>query len=109
MRWQIQQIGFESSGSLAGFVQDKLIRPLSQMASGVRKVVVKLRSDGGGPRPQRCGAAVVIQMNDSQTLHIKHWESCHYSAVERVADRARRAVRSRIERRQDKRRRTRKH
>jgi len=107
MEWQIRQVGFEHSQPLARFAQERLIEPLSRMASGIRGVMVRLKQGDGRPHEGTRGAAVLVKFEGGGTLHIDTWNDCHYSAVSEVADRVRHAVARQLARRRTLRRRRR--
>ena len=99
MHWQIKHVGVESSPALTGFVQRKVVEPLSRMADRIQRVLVRVKSGDGRAEAGGCGATVQVALRGGPIVHVDAWEGCHYSAVDRAAERARRRVTRHLDRR----------
>lgn len=105
MRWNVEQVGIDRSDALERFAEQRIVRPLSRMGERIRYVWVRLKSGDGKAHQGTQGAAVEVALYGGQVLHLDAWAGCHYGAVDEVADRTRRSVRRKLERRETRRRR----
>lgn len=99
MQWQIKHIGIDRSEALTRFTERRVIQPLSRMADRIRHVLIRLKAENGRSPEHLSGAAVEVTLQSGRVLYVDAWASCHYSAVDQAATRARKTVARRVARR----------
>ena len=98
MRITIQSHGFILTEALRSYVEQRLRAALGWSGARLRKLVVSL-SDINGPRggiDKRC--KIQVQLSAGKDVVIEDTEADMYSAIDRAAERADRAVVRRVER-----------
>lgn len=98
MRITIQSHGFILTEALRAYVEQRLRAALGWSGTRLRKLVVSL-SDINGPRggiDKRC--KIQVQLSGGKDVVIEDTEADMYTAIDRAAERADRAVVRRVER-----------
>ena len=98
MRMAIQSNGFHMTIALRMYVEQRLATALGWARHHMRKLAVSL-SDINGPRggiDKRC--KIQVQLSGGREIIIEECEADLYSAIDRAADRADRAVVKQVER-----------
>lgn len=98
MRMTIQANGFEMTGALRAYTEQRLATALGWARAHMHKLIVSL-SDINGPRggvDKRC--KIQVQLGGGRDVVIEDTEADLYAAIDRAAERADRALVRQVER-----------
>ena len=101
MRMTIQASGFEMTGALRAYTEQRLATALGWAREHMHKLIVSL-SDINGPRggvDKRC--KIQVQLGGGRGVIIEDTEADLYAAIDRAAERADRALVRQVERTRD--------
>ena len=101
MRMTIQATGFEMTGALRAYTEQRLATALGWARAHMHRLIVLL-SDINGPRggvDKRC--KIQVKLGGGRDVIIEDTEADLYAAIDRAADRADRALVRQVERTRD--------
>ncbi len=100
MKWQLRGLNIKVNGPVKEYAAAKIKEPLEHLTRQIESIVLRFADPDkvhhGAPK----FASAMVLMHDGSVLKVEQKEDNIYSAIDVMADRIKRAVKRKVERRQ---------